>query len=75
MIPALQSQAAIPGAVLFASQPPLPRFRISTRVRKENREATRDAEILFQSLFLSHVRFMSAVADDLLAAGQLLLSH
>ena len=76
MIPAL-----LPGAILFASQPafaagrpPLPRFRISSRARKENREATRDAEILFQALFLSHVRFVSAVADDLLAAGQLLLS-
>ena len=74
MIPALQTQPAIPGAVLFASQPPLPRFRISSRVRKENREATRDAEILFQALFLSHVRFVRAIEPDLLAAGQLLLS-
>jgi len=81
MIPALQSQPAIPGAVLFAAQPrqrrgqpPLPRFRISSRVRKENREATRDAEKLFQALFLSHVRFVRAIESDLLAAGQLLLS-
>ncbi len=81
MIPALQTQPALPGAILFAAQPrqrrgqpPLPKFRISSRARKENREATRDAEVLFQASFLSHVRFVSAVADDLLAAGQLWLS-
>ncbi|KKN35522.1 hypothetical protein LCGC14_0782900 [marine sediment metagenome] len=74
MIPALQTQPAIPGAVLFASQPPLPRFRISTQVRKENREATRDAEKFFQALFLSHARFVHSLERELLEAGQLWLS-
>lgn len=81
VIPALHTLPAIPAAVLFAAQPrqrrgqpPLPKFNIGSRARKENREATRDAEILFQATFLSHVIFVRAIERDLLEAGQLWLS-